>query len=156
MNSSVVVSMGRRFSRNLSHFFSAALACVLLSVTARSQVVINEIMADNRGVVENGSTFPDYIELHNTAGFPIIVGGMSVTDDPISPQKYVIPGGTSIPINGYLVLWCDVNFGAPGLHTGFGLGANTDRVQLYAADGFTLLDDISFGISVGNLSIGRI
>ncbi len=142
--------------RNFSGLFLGAIASGMLAAAAQAQIVINEVMADNQGAVDNGSTFPDYIELRNTAGFEIIVGGMSVTDDPISPQKYVIPGGTSIPGNGHLVLWCDLNFSAPGLHTGFGLGANTDQVLLYAADGFTLFDSVSFGISVPNLSLGRI
>ncbi|HWN96704.1 MAG TPA: lamin tail domain-containing protein [Methylomirabilota bacterium] len=132
------------------------LAALVVTTAAQGQIVINEVMADNRGAVENGPDFPDYIELHNMFASPMVVSGMSVTDDPFLPQKYVIPAGISIPAQGYLILWCDVNFASPGLHTGFGLGANTDRVQLYASDGFSRLDDIPFGISVPDLSIGRV
>ena len=156
MNPGRVLSVGRQSIQACSLLFVGAVICVLSNAMGHAQLVINEVMADNRGAVENGSTFPDYVELHNTASFDVFAGGMGLTDDPVSPHKYVIPGGVTVPANSYLVLWCDVNFSAPGLHTGFGLGANTDRLQLYAADGFTLIDDISFGISVGNLSIGRI
>jgi hypothetical protein len=123
---------------------------------SQAQIVINEVMADNQGAVENGSSVPDYIELYNASGSPVTIGNMRLTDDPAVPSKYVIPAGTSIPANGFRIFWCDANYIAPGLHTGFGLGANTDRVQLYGTDGFTLLDDVAFGISVGNFSIGRI
>lgn len=143
----VIQSLGKRLGM--------AVIVAMTGVTAMAQVVINEIMADNQGAVENGSTFPDFIELHNTSGVPLSVGNMRVTDDPAVPSKYVIPAGTTIVAGGYLVLWCDVNFSAPGLHTGFGLGASSDRVQLYAADGFTLLDDVAFGISVPDLTFGR-
>lgn len=129
--------------------------CVAVSAI-QAQVVLNEVMADNQGAVENGPDFPDYIELHNRAASVAPVGNMSVTDDPAVPRKFVIPDGVTIPAGGYLILWCDSNTSSAGLHTGFGLGANTDRVQLYATDGVTLLDDISFGIAVANLSIGRI
>ena len=128
----------------------------LIAGAAQAQIVLNEVMADNQGAVENGADFPDYIELYNRSAVVAAVGNMSATDDPALPRKFVIPAGTTIPASGYLVLWCDANTTSPGLHTGFGLGANTDRVQLYAADGVTLLDDISFGIAVANLSIGRI
>src|SRR5687767_12353622 len=100
----------------------------LIACTAHGQVVLNEIMADNQGAVENGPDFPDYIELHNRSASVAAVGNMSVTDDPALPRKFVIPAGRTIPAGGYLVLWCDSNTNSAGLHTGFGLGANTDRV----------------------------
>jgi hypothetical protein len=148
--------LGRRGRCNRVIELLAGICLCLMAGTSQAQVVLNEVMADNQGVVENGPDFPDYIELHNRSTAAAAVGNMSVTDDPALPGKFVIPAGTIIPANGYLVLWCDANTASPGLHTGFGLGANTDRVQLYAADGVTLLDDISFGIAVANLSIGRI
>jgi len=123
---------------------------------AGAQVVLNEVMADNRSAVANGGAYPDYIELHNPTAAPVNIGGWSLTDDPVVPQKYVLPGGTTVPANGFLVVWADLNFGAPGLHTGFGLGAKGDLVRLYAADGVTVLDEISFGLQVGDYSLGRV
>lgn len=154
-NQNISACRHRKMGNSLSRWMGVIAAASLTSA-ASAQIVINEVMADNRGAVENGPDFPDYIELHNTSGAPVTVGNMSVTDDPALPRKYVIPAGLTIAANSYLILWCDSNAGSPGLHTGFGLGASTDRVQLYAADGVTLRDDVSFGISVGNLSIGRI
>jgi len=33
-------------------------------------VRLNEIMAENGGVVNNSGTFPDYVEIQNTGGSP--------------------------------------------------------------------------------------
>jgi hypothetical protein len=132
-----------------------AAAVLVFNGGARAQIVINEIMADNQGVVENGSTFPDYVELFNASIEDIPADNFRLTDDPALPSKYIIPAGVTIPAQGYLIIWCDANYAAPGLHAGFGLGANSDRVQLYSHDGFTLLDDVAFGISIPNFSIGR-
>lgn len=129
---------------------------ILLPGAAGAQVVLNEVLADNRSAVLNGGAYPDYIELYNPTAAPVAIGGWSLTDDPLVPQKYVFPGGTTVPANGFLVVWADVNFGAPGLHTGFGLGAKGDLVRLYAADGLTVLDEIAFGLQVGDYSLGRV
>lgn len=121
-----------------------------------SQVMINEIMADNRSSVENGNSFPDYIELVNPSGQSISLAGLSLTDDPADPQQFLFPQGTSIPAGGRLVVWCDDAFSDPGMHTGFALGANGDRVRFLAANGVTVLDEVIFGLQVGDLSLGRI
>src|SRR5687768_18136351 len=67
-----------------------------LSLSSQAQIVLNEVMADNQGAVENGADFPDYIEIHNRGGGPVALGNYSVTDDPVLPRKYVIPDGTTI------------------------------------------------------------
>jgi len=134
----------------------ALAVAVLLPGAASAQVVLNEVLADNRSAVLNGGAYPDYIELHNPTAAPVAIGGWSLTDDPLLPQKYVFPGGTTIPANGFLVVWADVNLGAPGLHTGFGLGAKGDLVRLYAADGVTVRDELQFGLQVGDYSVGRV
>jgi hypothetical protein len=133
-----------------------ALGLTILPFRSGGQVVLNEVLADNRSVVANGGNFPDYIELHNPTASPVNVGGWSLSDDPLVPQKFVLPGGTSVPANGYLIVWADLNFGSPGLHTGFGLGAKGDLIRLYAANGITVLDEIIFGLQVGDVSLGRV
>ena len=134
----------------------ALLGLSVLQSNVRAQVVLNEVLADNRSAVANGGLFPDYIELHNLSAAPMNISGWSLTDDPLVPQKFIFPGGTTIPANGFLIVWADLNFAAPGLHTGFGLGAKGDLVRLYAADGFTVLDELSFGLQVGDYSMGRL
>ncbi len=121
----------------------------------RGQVVINEIMANNTRAVANGRDFPDYVEMVNLSATPVNLAGFSLTDDPLNPRRYVFPD-LSVPPNGYLVVWCDANTGAPGLHTGFGLSASGEQVMLYAANGSTVLDQVTFGIQPPDRSIGRL
>ena len=68
-------------------------------------VQLNEVMAENGGVVNYAGTFPDWVELRNTTASPINLAGWSLTDDG-DARKFVFPS-TSIPANGYLVIWCD-------------------------------------------------
>ena len=126
-----------------------------LSASSQGQLVLNEVLADNKQAVANGKDFPDYVELMNRSAIPASLAGLSLTDDPLNPRRYVFPE-VSIPPGGYLLVWCDLNTTSPGLHAGFALSASGEQVQLYAADGFTLLDQLVFGIQAGSFSLGRV
>ncbi len=121
---------------------------------AGGNIVLNEIMADNRDAVANGTTFPDYVELKNTTGALIDITGWNLTDDELVPGKYAFPAGTNVPANGYLVVWCDSAVTAPGLHSGFKINSAGQRVILIQNG--TVRDAITFGLQAPNLPIGRI
>lgn len=131
------------------------LALSWVSYPAAGQVTLNEVMANNKTAVANGSEYPDYVELYNAGAASVSLAGMRLTDDPYTPAKFVFPAGTTIAARGYARVWCDTNTAAPGLHTGFGLNADTDLLRLYAANG-ALLDAVDFGVQVPDLSIGRV
>ena len=116
-------------------------------------LMISEVLARNVAAVANGAAFPDFIEIHNAGAAPADVGGMTLTDDPAAPAKYVLPAGTTIPAGGFLVLYADADFTAPGLHTGFALDQDGDQLQLYS--GGTLLDAVLFGPQAADLSVSR-
>jgi hypothetical protein len=119
-----------------------------------SSVRLNEVMAYNVSAVNNGGTFPDYIELVNSSGSPVSLNGYSLTDDG-DARKFVF-GDITLPAGGFLTVWCDaVTNTSPGLHTGFSLGSNGDRVFLYDAQ-TNLLDAVSIGLQVADHSVGRI
>jgi hypothetical protein len=143
------------FFRSKPHLLAAAILVIPGSVL-HANVVLNEIMADNRGSVENGADLPDYVELLNRAAQPADLSNWSLTDDALLPRKFVFPAGTAIPAGGRLIVWCDLNLASPGLHTGFGLGSKGDLVRLYSADGVTIADEISFGLQVADRPLGRI
>ena len=126
----------------------------LLSSTNALTVSINEVMADNRAAVANGADFPDYVELKNTTAATIDLTGWTLTDDLLTPAKYAIPSGTMLPAGAYLVIWCDSNTLAPGLHTSFKLDANGGGVALYQSG--TQCDVVTYGIQGPDLSIGRV
>ena len=117
-------------------------------------VVINEIMASNRSAVANGASYPDWVELKNNTNQAINLGGNGLSDDILQPTRYVFPPGTMIPAQGYLMVWCDSENAAPGLHSGFGLSLHGQRMVL--TNGVTLRDYVDFGPQALNLSIGRI
>jgi len=68
-------------------------------------VVVSEIMYNSIG--------PDveWVELHNTTGAPVSIGGWCVTDDHIFPAvtegSWIFPPSTVIPARGYLVMGID-------------------------------------------------
>ena len=118
-------------------------------------VEISEVMTSNKGTVpdENGD-FPDWIELHNTTGSKIDIGGFGLSDSPLGVVKWAIPAGTEIEPNGYLIIYCSGTLDGGPLHAAFKLsasdvltlstdgGAVIEQVQLKAvASGMTLAKD---------------
>jgi len=119
-------------------------------------VVINEVLAHSH------ESNPDWIELHNSTEEPINVGGWFLSDDNLVLTKYEIEIGTSIPPNGYIVFYEDVNFGYgspdPGSHTGFALSENGETVYLSSGldgqlTGYS--EDEDFGASETGIAFGR-
>src|SRR5690606_8146291 len=60
---------------------------------ASSDVVLNEIAADNAGSVVNDNAFPDWVELHNRSGTSVNIGNWSLTDNGVARQ-FVFPANT--------------------------------------------------------------
>jgi len=128
---------------------------LLLTGQAWGEVVLNEVLADNRATVSNGEAYPDYVELNNPGTQPADLGGMSLTDDLNQPRKFVFPANTRLAPGGYLLVWCDSETNAPGLHAGFALNNRGEAVGLYSAGGGRL-DSLTFGLQLPDLSLGRI
>ncbi len=121
-------------------------------------VVINEVLAHSH------MADPDWIELHNTTGQPINIGGWFLSDknnDDPNITKYEIPTGTSIPTGGYIVFYQDLHFGNPaaeGANTPFALSEGGDDVYLRSGlsgviGGYE--ESESFGASATNIALGR-
>ena len=123
--------------------------------TSHSRLVINEILAHTHGAD------PDIIELYYDGPGSIDLTGMSLTDDPIEPNKFVISGAnvskTTLDPGDYLTLYGDLNAHLKD-HLGFALSAEGESLYLYAApaDGGALVDWVTFGPQINDYSIGRI
>jgi hypothetical protein len=122
--------------------------------TTPGAVVLNEILALNRSAIENGGSYPDYIELHNNSTGTESLAGYMLTDDPTVPDKFVFPANVTITPGGYLMVWCDSDTSAPGLHAGFALDSDGETVVLM--NGTSIVDSVSFGPQAPDVSIGRI
>ncbi len=118
-------------------------------------IVINEVLTNPAA----GAS--DWVELHNTTGKAIDLGGWFLSDDKDLLAKYEIPFGTVIEPYDYLVLYQDLNFGNtndPGTHVPFGLSRNGEEICLSSAHngvwtGYRSSED--FGASAAGVSFGR-
>ena len=124
------------------------------SNTTAGTLVLNEILAYNRNTLENGGKYPDYIELRNNGSTNLTLTGYALTDDPLVPAKYTFPAGTTLIPGAYLLVWCDKDTNAPGLHSGFGLNEEGETVLLM--NGASIVDSVTFGPQAPDVSIGRI
>src|SRR5437016_14431738 len=117
-------------------------------------------MATNQTVLANppdGAIFPDWIELYNGSQVTMDIGGYFLTDTPTNTTKFMFPAHTFMSPKAHLLVFCDpANTVAPGFHSGFRLKSSGEFVGLYAPDGFSQLDSITFGIQLPDLSIGRV
>jgi hypothetical protein len=157
--------------RSVTYRWRLLLAVLVLGIGAKGlaqarravpiTVVVNEIMASNsRTLADPQSEFDDWIELYNTGGAAVDLGGCYLTDDLSEPTKWQIPTGspkaTTIPAHGYLLIWADGDVSDAGLHAAFRLSDNGEQVGLFAADGATCIDSVKFGKQQADVSYGRI
>ena len=118
-------------------------------------VVINELMASALG----GG--PDWVELCNTTGQAIDVGGWFLSDEADKPAKYEIAKGTSILPHGYLVLTEDRHFGNlrdSGCREPFGLSRTGETAYLCSGDKGQITgyrEQAKFGVSEPGVTFGR-
>ncbi len=118
-------------------------------------IVINEVLAHAHAEAA------DWIELYNTTGTAIDIGGWFLSDSNDALFKYEIAAGTIIEPYDYLVFYEDLHFGNSndaGSHISFALSENGDQLYLSSAQsgvltGYRAVED--FGASVTGVSFGR-
>ena len=112
-----------------------------------AMVIINEVLAHSHAAA------PDWIELYNTLGTPIDIGGWYLSDDPDNLMKYRIDDGTTINTGSYMVFYEDIHFGSQ-----FALSENGEAVYLSSGQGGSLTGyaiEVGFGASETGVSFGR-
>jgi hypothetical protein len=137
---------------------SATTATWTVANGSPGRVVLNEVLARNVSALTNGGAFPDAIELYNPGGQAVDLSLMGLSDDQANRFKYIFPLGAWLDAGQYLVVFADTDMGAPGFHLGFKL--NQDGESLYlsapAGAGGAILDSVSFGLQLPDLSVGRL
>lgn len=117
-------------------------------------VRLNELLAENTANTASGTKAPDLLELYNSGSLPFDLSGMSLTDNPERPRKFVFPEGTTIAAAEYLVLKADSS-NAPGeFHLGFSFDNDGEQLLLFNRDGI-LKERLDFGGQLPGYSIGR-
>jgi len=122
------------------------------TVPAPGAIMINEVLAHSPDAA------PDWIELHNTTGSPINIGGWFISDSGGNLTKFEVPNGITIPANGYHVFYEDTDFGAPNPGTPFALSENGETVIVTSGSSgapTSYSQQESFGASDQNRTIGR-
>ena len=123
-----------------------------------AELVLNEVMADNATVVEDPDepgAFEDWIELYNPSAADVDLAGAFLTDDLDDPTRWQVPTGLVVPAGGFLVIWADNDQEQGATHAGFRLDADGEELGLYAPDGVTLVDSMSYENLAQDQSYGR-
>lgn len=133
---------------------------VAVTTALNTPVVINEIMASNSSTIADPQDeYDDWIELHNVTGQEVDLAGRYLSDEPNHPRKWAFPAGTTIPANGYLIVWADEDSSiTPGLHASFKLSADGEELFLADTDANlnVILDSVVFGGQETDRSYGRV
>ncbi len=132
---------------------------VALVTATNTPVVINEFMASNLSTIADPQgEFEDWIELRNLTSSPVDLTGRYLSDEPGNPRKWALPNGTTIPADGYLLVWADEDtLAVPGLHASFKLSGSGEQIYLNDTDANfnAVLDTIAFGAQATDVSYGR-
>jgi hypothetical protein len=117
-------------------------------------VLINEIVASNSSsAYDLNAEADDWVELYNTTATPIDLSGMYLSDEPINLMKWAFPLGTSIPANGYLMVWCDNDIEQTGVHTNFKLSSLGENLTF--SNGAMIYDQVAFGVQSTDIAYAR-
>lgn len=128
-------------------------------VAKETPVVINELMAANtKSLTDPQGQYEDWLELHNLTNDVVNLSGMYLTDKTDNPKKWAFPENTTIPAQGYLLVWLDEDGKADvGLHANFKLSRNGETVMLVDTDirGNQVLDTVTFEKQEKDVALGR-
>jgi hypothetical protein len=117
-------------------------------------VLINEVVASNsNSALDQNGENDDWIELYNTTSNPIDLSGMYLTDDALDLMKWSFPVPTTIPANGYIIVWADNDVFQAGLHASFKLNASGESVIL--SNGVNFYDQVGFGVQSADVAYAR-
>ncbi len=135
------------------------LFCYLMSGYAQT-VVINELMSSNNStILDDFGDADDWVEIYNASNTAVNIGGLYLTDDEALPTKWQIPTDftslTTIAVGGHLVIWLDAEPTEGTLHSTFKLSSSGEFLAIYANDGTTVIDSLTFGAIPTDVSFGR-
>jgi hypothetical protein len=130
---------------------------IIVSGFGGNEFALNEFLSSNdtTNTDESGEN-DDWLELYNTGTESEDIGGLYLTDNVDNLTKWMIPDGTVIQPQGFLLFWCDEDQDQGELHTNFKLSAGGEFLALVNVDGVTILDSITYGDQSTDISYGRV
>ena len=85
--------------------------CIFLGIAAAGAdqaafpVYINEVLASNTRYPNTDGVCCDYVELYNSAKYPVDLSGFCLADG--GSTRFELPAGTTLEPHSYLVIYCD-------------------------------------------------
>jgi len=123
---------------------------------ADSTIAINELMASNTTTMADSyGEYDDWIELFNKSSVQVDLSGYKLTDNPANLDKFIIPTGTIIQPNQYLIIWADEDSIQGPYHANFKLSASGEQLFLLNPAG-GLIDSVSWGAQVTDQGFARV
>ncbi|MFA9390595.1 MAG: CotH kinase family protein [Prolixibacteraceae bacterium] len=118
------------------------------------QVKINELLASNSAVNADPDyqKYSDWVELYNSSGNLIDLGGYFLSDSRNELQKWQFPAGTKLSPSGYLLVYADEK--NEKLHLNFKLNKSGETLYLTNTQG-AIIDSVAFSQQQNNISFGR-
>ncbi|MFO7891363.1 MAG: lamin tail domain-containing protein, partial [bacterium] len=126
-----------------------------INIISAQEVVINEFLASNySGATDESGDNDDWIEIYNCSEETINLSGWALSDDREDSQKAVLPPGSSIPAQEFLLVWADGEPDEGERHLNFRLSNGGEWIGLFNTEG-KIADSISFGPQLTDVSFGR-
>ena len=146
-------SIGKFLPARAEHEFFTLTAS--LPIPAMGVITINEFLAGNTSGQQNElGDFEDWIELYNNTDSAISLYGLCLSDNIGQINKFSFPANTSINPHSFITVWADQTALSTGLHANFKLSLSGEQIIL--SNGLnTVLDSISFGAQIANVSMAR-
>jgi hypothetical protein len=98
----------------------------------------------------------DWFELYNAADLPVALGGLYLTDDLQNPANTRLADLSFIGPHDYVQFMADQKTGKGANHMSFKLSANGEVIGLFATNGMTRLDAVTYGAQTAGVSQGRL
>jgi hypothetical protein len=107
------------------------------AASLRAEVIISEFMANNtESLADENGDYEDWIEIYNSGIASVNLGGWSLTDNGLNPNKWTFPALT-LPANQHVIVWASNKnravAGSP-LHTNFKLDGDGEYLALFKPD----------------------
>jgi hypothetical protein len=129
-----------------------------LPVLRSGNLRLNELLARNNSQGQDpAGEFDDWVELVNLGAEAVPLAGHYLSDRANNLQRWRFPDHAGELAPGeYLIVWCDGDVEQEGLHASFALNGDGEFLALTAPDGATVIDSLSFGPQLVDISWGRL
>lgn len=143
-----------RSTHGILDWWTIAYVSLCASSLYANSIQINEFLAATSRTDPYGTSL-EWIEIVNTGLDPVSLSDYSLTDDPLSPRKWILPDVILQP-GGYILIWATGynRYDRDDYHTNFRLSRSGEYLAIYDA-GFNPVDAIEYPIQRQDISYGR-